>query len=804
MEIKKYSTRNKELEKELEKLETDNEALDERLMEMRSKLGSRAGSRLSRPDSQLSKTHSRTDSRLSKSGSRGTRSQIARQIEWLIELVKNIENTMSNGSGKSYRISTTMLENLTTDDTPMAETFSNILRQVKTALDQYTNDFLSTIDTSRNDYDELNIAYNTLNDQASETIKNLTSDIEELTKHLKLLQEEKISLHDEISSVNEGLSAVEAERENLIETNNKLVAVNRELNSRLHETGKDVNEKNQEISRLNKELANFEDLLETKDKEVFELRNLSKTEKTLLEDRTSEEKLKSVNRASAELIRVTSEATLADSEKDYHEIVEMLLKSIHDIISPDVKLENILELLPEIFETVSEFNKMVEQLDTANEINTTAANMIDEKERIILELNEQKETAEAMITELKMQIQDQTALNNQAHDETENQLNHSEKRLSELNDSINTLTTQLYEFESENAKLEESLAKAVTDLKLEQAEHAISKKKINESEGNSQEIEILQNRIETLNQIITKHEEETQVLKKKLNIVEMEKSSTKNELEALKKGFHQTKQLAQELERENKDFKRLERAYNELRRTAPDPEQVEQLNYEVTALKNKLSKFGLSREKLQQRHEQDAKNMNRLIEEYNKLVERNKELESQFHGAQHQRLLRLDDQLRTQRERVAAFEAEVAVLKQKYGQRGLDFFGILSEILEVVEMHCGDEKWNERLSLVLADIRKQPGSSIENYRQLADLAMEGIKQRFEAPNSEVLRKLSTASKSWVYRYCDMKSKFEKEQELRKMEYDSYSNYVKTIEGDLHRYRVQYKNAIETINKLQKV
>lgn len=55
---------------------------------------------------------------------------------------------------------------------------------------------------------------------------------------------------------------------------------------------------------------------------------------------------------------------------------------------------------------------------------------------------------------------------------------------------------------------------------------------------------------------------------------------------------------------------------------------------------------------------------------------------------------------------------------------------------------------------------------------------------------------------WIYRYREMKLRFEKEREARKLEFDSYHTYVKQLEDEVHKYQNRYKSAVDAINKLQ--
>lgn len=751
-EIKELLDRNDDLIYRLDEAEEKNDDLLERL------------DRIAGSDQNSVRTHSRSDSNV-----KHRRRPLSRHLHRVMDQVNLIRRTLtdsphSDTSKNGHRISMSTFESSLADDASNVEAFSNLLKQIQASVSEHMADYKSALveaENARNDYDELLEVYRSLKfdlenavarNEAEAVIDEYEEQLSEKRQKVADLETEKEDLWDNIRVVNQGLAEIERERNSLLQLNAHLAEKNEELQeaalsqnpmrkelaslSRDHdELQLELEMKEKDLQSLNLELSNCEAELDAKNAEIKALQDRVKSLKSQL-DRYIEDLEKDAASKPAiteDLSRDFRELSLEDGQKldvkKSQELITQVLKGVQECYNKNATLDNLSEQINEVFDSVKEFDSIIEQLHEANHTNAEIAGLIDEKDNIITDLNSQLEAATNDATNL------QHAINNLENDLKTRSI-HSEsssKKIEELEETIRSLELDLEAEEELRAELTE--VRTMFD-KTKEDLHVLNEDILDLESKNSELLSELEKEHAERDHLET----EISMLREDFESTERILGNQNHERNRLLENIKDLNGRITDLESSKLDYekknKNLSKRMNELNSTKE--ELLNEIGRKNAALGDVVKERGkLSRdmELLSHSYSQETSKSNNLERQILSLVQAtsaSNTINASNAGAifkqqTYHRMLELDKEVQTQREKMKALELDLQDKNQKYSKRGSDFFAVLSDILSAVSA-SSEKTWQSKISEAMDEIRRNPGTAIDNCKKLGSLIREGIKK----------------------------------------------------------------------------
>lgn len=726
------------------------------------------------------------------------------------------------------------------------------------------NSAMHDVEIFQQNYEELDEAYKALKfdlENSESAINNYERELIAKNEMIKDLELEKADLWNDIRAVNQGLTEIEEDRERLVKLNDELSTRMIELRSTTvdqelkfvtedrDEVLRNLETKEKEMKDISDDLLNCEAELESKDAEIAALHERIKSLKTQLNTHTEDfEKNQETNHRIDKGGSALSGSTLAENENHDHnqEIVNKVFHSVSHFFD-DTTIDNLAQHLDEMFESFKGFDDIVEQLHKTNVVNSEITNLIDEKDKEIGELKSQ-------LSSNNLQICDLETENEQIKQALEAQNNSA--RLEELENIVKTLEQDLNKSQNQKVELETCQVELGTNIQKLEKEHEILNFQYNnvleEDKIKDETIQMLEEAHQRLNdekeQLIAKKE---QLINDKKQLIE-DKKMLKRQMDA-KEG--ELNKFRDENENLLTHIDEMDKSYDQLMQLVDEKDEV------INNLVKECTKLTKDNKKMHQNYNKEATKSNSLERRILSLVRANTSVHSSpgsvtvgtaFKQKTFQRMLQLEKDMDDSQRDIQALRAELKTAEnelimqsEKYASQGSDFFGLLSNLLMLVSKSIDEKLWHENLAQSMDDIRANPTNHVNNCNILCTLILDGVKiiadncvfyenqimslkqqqspeamhlpqnqQEYQHKNfktyqnrtasSELMQRMSTTfmGQIWIYRYTEIKKRFEKEREARKLEFSSYRNYVRQLEDDLHKYQIQYKDAVETLNIIQ--
>ncbi|KAF5100090.1 hypothetical protein D0Z00_001427 [Geotrichum galactomycetum] len=618
----------------------------------------------------------------------------------------------------------------------------------------------------------------------------------------------------------------------------------------------DLEMKEKEIKDITDDLLNCEAELESKDAEINALQERVKSLKTQLDSYIEDlEKDQQTKRDVDKSGSALSNTTLAENENhDYNqEIVDKVLNGVCEFFNKDATIDDLVQHLDEMFGSFKEFDQIVEQLHKANTVNSEITNLIDEKDHEIVELKSQ-------LSSNSMQISDLKAKNEQIKLELEAQDNSA--RLENLESNLKTLEQKLDASEERKAELEEVQSNLNATIQHMEKEYELLKSQHDHTlqEHNTKEETIQM--LEEENKLLSGEKEQLMVKKEQLmndkkQLVE-DKKTLKRQMGAVEGELNNYRDKNEEL---LNHIDGLDDNYDQLMQLADKKDElINDLTKECTRLNKDIKKMQHNFNKEASKSSSLERRIFSLVQASRSVSSSpgSVTVGTAFKQKTFQRMLQLEKdyeenqrELQVLRAELKTSEQDLITQSEKHASQGSDFFGLLTDLLMLVSKSIDDKPWHNKLEQSMDDIRANPTNHVNNCKILCTLIFDGIKiiadnclfyenqitslkqqqspefihlpknqqeyqqnqhqlknprqqSQVRTASSELMQRMSStfAGQIWIYRYTEMKKRFEKEREARKLQYSSYHDYARKLEDDLHKYQLRYKTAIETLNNLQ--
>lgn len=461
------------------------------------------------------------------------------------------------------------------------------------------------------------------------------------------------------------------------------------------------------------------------------------------------------------------------------DIAERYQKSVakNDILSSrvndlEIELDNANVYIQDLEAEIDEKNAQIEQL-TRDQIQE-----IDEMTDILKSNTEQYEDLKQRYQLLE---EDFTTLSGDFEFQTEtledlgDQLNQKEKELEETTQLLNLSKEKLKASATEIHTLQETVQKLKSNESRQNVEHAIKlESEIREllSDYNDKQ-ELSENILDDIKMILQQNNE-IPIISSKLEESVKQNSDLYQLLEKSQEDLSQVLEKKKQLETELEDLKnQLEDLENE--------EQIIRQENEVLHLDLQSNQSHI--EKL----EGQLKNLNINREDPSKEQMR-QEIEElcQKLGHNQEEIVRCLRELAKEMGNVSDDEWKktlAATFKDIQSDRTLSHTEILDKSLAVIidgirDLGRRKEKYKEAYVKV-KEANKQQQDTLSAEKKKNGLTMETLKNM----NNQALEKFgeTIAFKIWSYRYKEMKMRFEKEREARKLEYENYIQMLKNIQ-----------------------
>ncbi|KAI9214116.1 hypothetical protein DS838_001048 [Geotrichum bryndzae] len=687
----------------------------------------------------------------------------------------------------------------------------------------------------------------------NEVIKDLESEKEELWDNVRAVNQGLAEIEEDrnrLVQLNDELSARIIELES--------PAVSQEpapVTNDYEQLLNDLEMKEKEVKDISDDLLNCEAELESKDGEIKALHERVKSLKTQLnsyiEDlEKDQQKKRGVDKGGSAL----SDTTLAENENhDYNqEIVDKVLNGVCEFFNEDATIDDLVQHLDDMFDSFKEFDKIVEELHQANTVNSEFTNLIDEKDQEIVDLKLQLSSNISQISDLKTN-NEQIKLELEARDNS--------ARLEELETILKTREQELDASEERKAELEEAQANLNATIQHMEKEHESLKSThvhvLQEYNTKEETIQMLEEEQQLLvgekDQLMVKKE---QLMNDKKQLIE-EKKTLKRQMGAVEGELNNYRD---ENEKLLSHIDGLDESYEQLMRFVDEKDTlINNLTKECTKLTKDIKKLHHNYNKEASKSNSLERRILSLVQANRSVSSSpgNVSVGTAFKQKTFQRMLQLEkdheenqNELQVLRAELKTAEQDLITQSEKYASQGSDFFGLLSNLLMLVSKSIDEKPWHDKLAQSMDDIRANPTNHVNNCNILCTLILDGVKiiadncvfyenqitslkqqqspeaihlpknqqeyqhhqhqlknpkqqNQFRTASSELMQRMSSTftGQIWIYRYTEMKKRFEKEREARKLEFSSYHDYVRKLEDDLHKYQLQYKTAAETLNSL---
>lgn len=687
----------------------------------------------------------------------------------------------------------------------------------------------------------------------NEVIKDLESEKEELWDNVRAVNQGLAEIEEDrnrLVQLNDELSARIIELES--------PAVSQEpapVTNDYEQLLNDLEMKEKEVKDISDDLLNCEAELESKDGEIKALHERVKSLKTQLnsyiEDlEKDQQKKRGVDKGGSAL----SDTTLAENENhDYNqEIVDKVLNGVCEFFNEDATMDDLVQHLDDMFDSFKEFDKIVEELHQANTVNSEFTNLIDEKDQEIVDLKLQLSSNISQISDLKTN-NEQIKLELEARDNS--------ARLEELETILKTREQELDASEERKAELEEAQANLNATIQHMEKEHESLKSThvhvLQEYNTKEETIQMLEEEQQLLvgekDQLMVKKE---QLMNDKKQLIE-EKKTLKRQMGAVEGELNNYRD---ENEKLLSHIDGLDESYEQLMRFVDEKDTlINNLTKECTKLTKDIKKLHHNYNKEASKSNSLERRILSLVQANRSVSSSpgNVSVGTAFKQKTFQRMLQLEkdheenqNELQVLRAELKTAEQDLITQSEKYASQGSDFFGLLSNLLMLVSKSIDEKPWHDKLAQSMDDIRANPTNHVNNCNILCTLILDGVKiiadncvfyenqitslkqqqspeaihlpknqqeyqhhqhqlknpkqqNQFRTASSELMQRMSSTftGQIWIYRYTEMKKRFEKEREARKLEFSSYHDYVRKLEDDLHKYQLQYKTAAETLNSL---
>lgn len=609
---------------------------------------------------------------------------------------------------------------------------------------------------------------NELRDEKSE----LWNNIRVVNQGLADIERERaglIQLNKHLMQKNEELREFSINQSPALEELEALSKSNDELQDEL-----DYKEK--ELQSINLEYSNCEAELEAKNAEIKALQERVKSLKVLLETHNeSGDKFLSPKPSFEQNLfernmsprKSDASVIIHSRSKSASEIVKYILQNVQDYYNKDATIDDLTDHIDEIFESTKQFDEIEEQLNEANKVSTELTALIDEKLAEITELNSKIEATEGQealfrekIVSLEKEIEAKTS-------ESETANMHSE----EMSEKILLLENErdAHKSEIENLRNDAQIAKSkVKELELElkqrTSEIETSERHIEELEENIKALEIdleaeqaLRSELDQIRTDFEKASEELDDLNNENLDLEARNSELSADLDKQHEEYEELQAQIQDLQSDNRvqEIQSLKAHISELEKTVKDQAQsntdLQQRLAKLIATKDNLTleidKKSNALGEIARRKGQLDRDMQLLHQNYNNESKKAVNLERQvlslvqasststmlnasnvgsiFKQQTYQRMLELDKEVQSLRDKMKTLENELKDRNLKFTKRGTDFAVVISDILLALQRNS-DSEWQTKIGTILEEIRRNSSGTGEDYKRLGGIIREGI------------------------------------------------------------------------------
>lgn len=709
---------------------------------------------------QLSESDPRTQSRSSNGRSR-MQPPPPRQLHRVLDQVNNIKRTLGDSNPESrhgHRISMSALESSLGDEASNVEAFSNLLRQIQAYVSEHMEEFkvaLLESEKARTDYDELLRVHTAMKSTFENSMRRQDDFIDEYEEQLAEKQEqvnglalENKEMINTIRALTQGLTDAENTQTNFYHLEAYAAETKAELAELAHSRDTiakelaslaqdyedlrlELEKKDKDYQSLNLDYSNCETELSVKDAEIKALQDRVKSLKAQLDSYIAElEKDAAKPAPSDELSRSFNKLSINDNESlglpESKELIAQVLKGVQECYNKNTTLETLSEQVREVFESMKEFDSIVEQLHEANKTNSEISTLLDEKDSKIEILDTKvksavkdastlKETIKALESKIastsssddlkKIQDLEENIKALETNLDTEAQLTAElvqvKDQLEKATEDLNILNEDILEFESKNAELAGDLEKEISEREHLQEENAMLR-------------------------------EDAEATEKILGNQNQERLRLVTEIKDLKV---QVSDLESELAEQAKKNKGMSKRIKDLSGSQEDLiEEIEKKNQVLGDLVKERGKLSRDLEMLTHNYSEETSKSSSLERQVLSLMQAssNSSLNSSSGGTvikqqTYQRMLDLDKEVQVQREKMKTLELELKEKNKKYSKRGSDFFVVLSEVLSAVNSASADKAWQAKLSEAMDEIRRNPGAAVDNCNKLGNFICDGVK-----------------------------------------------------------------------------
>ena len=621
------------------------------------------------------------------------------------------------------------------------DSFYSILKRIQVTVIENNDEYQKAIDDSikaQQDYETLMDMYKNQRYDDDTYISRYEAelaykDLEQITyereQEINELQSERSELWNNIRLVNQGLAEIERERNSLIQLNTHLANKNEELNEiamsqnpimeELESLSREYEDVQQELEGKEKILqslslsySNCEAELEAKNTEVKALQERVKSLKSSLEveNETSENNItpKSSFEHDTELRSSDDTSVMVSPKmtpKNSAEIEDYILKSIRSYYNKEAKAEDLKDHIDEIFESVKQFDEIVEHLDEVNKINSDLTTLLDGKEANIETLNDTIKLNEEHESELQDKV---TYLEHELNART-SECEALHRQIEELEDANRSLEIDLeaeQALRSEFSQAHSKYEKATEDLTILNSENLDLESKNAEL---TLECDQLRTRLEQLNQETDSNE----INSLRISLAKFEKSeqnlTQKNsELQEQLKLLSASKEiLAHEIDKKSHTLGEIVRRKGQLDR------DMELLNFNF----NQESKKAVTLER-QMLSLVQAQSTSSMINASN--------AGAIFKQQTYQRMLELDKEVQSLRDKMKILDGELKDKNQRLNKRGTEFAILISDIFISLQKFS-DNEWQSKISKILDEIGRNSGVGTEDYKKLGVLIRDCVK-----------------------------------------------------------------------------